>query len=156
MALHEYYLCGPRGPTFHSWQRQFFLFLKLFTWSWFKYFFLLKQFRFYCCEYSTFWPYSIFCNTQIHLKNFLQYQIFCTILWLGKFSTVAKFLYYFSDLENQFRTFRFSLSEKASQNLYKWWKKWKMIFWHVNSFSVDQGTLTENIARECKFDFCLS
>ncbi len=45
---------------------------------------------------TNFYKYSyIFWNNQIHLKNFLQHQIFYTTLLLRKFSTVQKFLYYF-------------------------------------------------------------
>ncbi len=82
--------------------------------------------------YTTFW------NTQIQLENFHQYQTFYSVLWLIKFSTAPKFLWYFSDLENQVWTFQFSPSEKASPNLYESQRKWKMIFWDVNPLSMDR------------------
>ncbi len=48
-------------------------------------------------QFYTFWICTIFWNIQLQLENFLHHQIFYTTLWLRKFSTRLKFLYYFSD-----------------------------------------------------------
>ncbi len=67
-----------------------------------------------------------------------------------KFSKAPTFLCYFSDLENEVKTLRFSPLERASQNLYESQKKWKVIFWHVSPLSVDHVTNKENLKEDSR------